>query len=132
MCCNTHAAATIMKSLTEEPGVDTVLVAWEHWNIPFLALALGATFPIAGNESIAGYWPGEDFDRVYALHFSRAGQFLRIETDLFQGLTHLRGRWLGPSSGCGDVAPYHFVNHHSPWDVDHRKWHLTHGGHATE
>jgi hypothetical protein len=125
MCCNTHAAST-MKETLMRPGVDTVLVAWEHWNIPFLALALGATFPTAGNRSIAGFWPGEDFDRVYALHYSRGGRFLRLETDLFQGLTHLKGRWLGPSSGCGAIAPWHYARHHSAWDESHQRWHRAH------
>lgn len=125
VCCNTAAAAAILTKL-REPGIDTVLVAWEHWNIPFLALALGASSLLAVNGSLAGMWPADDYDRVFALHFSPGGAFIRIETELFQGLTQHGGRWLGPSSGCGSVAPSHLAPHHLPWDVDRRRWEHRH------
>ena len=66
--------------------------------------------------TVAQGWPGVDYDRVYELHFTPSGRFVRIETDLYQGFTdHLGGEhkhgWLGPSRGCGAVAPAHFATH---------------------
>ena len=99
VCCNAAAAAAIRTKL-HEPSVATVLVCWEHTNIPVLASALGVP-----RHLLEGGWPDSDYDRVYALRFTSTGQWLHIDTGLSQGFTDRDERWLGPSRGCGAVAP---------------------------
>lgn len=95
-CCNVAAAAAIKSTLMED-GVDSVLAAWEHTNIDYLANALGAnncTYP-GTTDPVPGCnmtWPGFQFDSIYALHFDPdTGDFLSIDTNLLQGFD-----WIGP------------------------------------
>mmetsp|Transcript_21338 Transcript_21338/g.49041 ORF Transcript_21338/g.49041 Transcript_21338/m.49041 type:complete len:287 (-) Transcript_21338:208-1068(-) len=102
-CCNSDAAEKIKAKLED---VDVILVAWEHVNIQWLAKELGApkTAVIDGKCGQEECWPGDDYDRVYALYYDASGRYLRIETDLAQGFTTNGGAWLGPQIGCGAVA----------------------------
>ena len=104
MCCNMGAAAK-MKAKLAEPGVGTILVVWEHANIHNLVHALGVPFAIIPN------WEGSDFDSVWELTFDGAGQrFLQLQPKLAQGFSGVGRTWLGPSSGCGNIAPAGFSN----------------------
>jgi len=96
MCCNVAAAKAIKDVLFSKTcgnkgqeqctnEIRSVLVAWEHANIAFLAQALGgdATFS----------WPGWQFDQVVAIYFdTNTEAFTRMEPDLRQGF-----KWIGPN-----------------------------------
>jgi len=84
LCCNTATAAALKKTL-RSPRVNTVLMCYEHWNIPLLACALGVP-PDKMPTNPEQHWPEGEFDRVYAVHLSRHDlSFLAIETDLREG-----------------------------------------------
>lgn len=116
MCCNLAAAHAMLARLAE-PGVDTLLVAWESVNTVWLARALGV--------QLVSKWDyhQSEFDRIYALTYELADdladdlvasaerlRLVRFET-LQQGFDNLGNgrapsdalRWLGPQSGCGKV-----------------------------
>lgn len=96
-CCNI-AAAEAIKSVLMEDDIDSILCAWEHTNIKYLANALGANncqFPNTTNHPVTGCnmtWPDE-FDKIFALYFNASnGDFLKIDTNLEQGF-----KWIGPT-----------------------------------
>ena len=61
---NKKAAEAIIKSAQTEP---VILVSWEHYNIQFLAEALGVP------KHRVPTWKGTDFDSVYVLELDDAG-----------------------------------------------------------
>jgi len=106
MCCNPAAAKKMIEKLME-PGISTILVAWEHSNIAFLARALGAPEDKVvhckdANGETVDCWPGSNFDMVYALTFNDKGEFQNIDTGFRQGFT--AENFLGPHNYCGAVA----------------------------
>jgi len=112
MCCNPHAAA-VMKAKLAEPGVCTLLVAWESKNIEFLTAALG----VPGGEAWYTDDPTQDnyeYDHIYMLEFDDALNFVEL-VKLKQGFGTEGTRspecpdgcdnWLGPKEGCGAIEP---------------------------
>uniref|UniRef100_A0A7S3SB14 Uncharacterized protein n=1 Tax=Emiliania huxleyi TaxID=2903 RepID=A0A7S3SB14_EMIHU len=101
MCCN-RAAAEAIKLKLLEPGVDTILVAWEHINIQWLALALGAPKgKVLDSECGGECWPGDDYDIIYELRYvpDVTGR-VTVNTHLHQGY-----EWIGNQTGtCGAIA----------------------------
>jgi hypothetical protein len=101
MCCNPAAAKKMLAKLAQ-PGINTILVAWEHSNIVYLAKALGAP------KDAELPWPGDDFDRVYTLTYNAQGAFESINTNQFQGFDyptsgpHQVG-FIGPKTYCGAI-----------------------------
>ena len=113
-CCNAAAARAMLTTLARA-DVHTVLVAWEHHNIPYLAVSLGApTKGVVECEDDAGAsvdcWPSGDYDSIWALTYDGQGEFVSIDTDLFQGFDYPYAgenerSYLGPKSYCGAVDP---------------------------
>lgn len=63
---NEEAAAAIRESLSARPG-STVLVAWEHHNLPKLAEAL---IEASGSKAeVPEEWPADDFTTLYIIVF---------------------------------------------------------------
>ena len=58
---NAKAAKDILSTLAKK---STILVAWEHVNIQYLAKALGV------DEEQIPHWSSEDYDTVYELRYS--------------------------------------------------------------
>ena len=52
-----------MKSRLSEPGVETLLVVWEHWNIEMLTCAFGVPPPLVP----IGWVDGESSARELSL-----------------------------------------------------------------
>jgi len=110
MCCNSGAALAI-KTKLRESGVQTLLVAWEHANLPHLAVALGAPECDPHSDSPCDLaWSGADYDQVWALYFDADGRFVRLDAELRQGFSTPAHPYLGPQRGCGTVAPSGFAN----------------------
>ena len=109
MCCNLAAARAMLTKLAE-PGINTLLVAWESLNSVWLARALGVQPP-----ELVHRWNfhENEFDRIYALTYEWTNERLRLVSfeTLLQGFDSLGNarappnalRWLGPQSGCGKV-----------------------------
>ena len=71
---STAAAAGIRAASRAKP---TILVAWEHHQLPGFAKALGADPALVGNDDS---WPKGDFDTVYVLSYSAdSGAFVGFE-----------------------------------------------------
>lgn len=105
ICCN-RAAADAMLAKLAQPGVSTILVAWESLNTQWLARALG----VGAAEVHRWDYTRSEFDRIYALHYDENLRLLKFEDDLLQGFDQLGSaaprdalRWLGPQAGCGKV-----------------------------
>jgi len=110
MCCNTQAAATIKAKLAE-PGVDTILVAWESMNIVWLTRALG----VPSHQVQPWHYDNRQFDRIYSLQFDTDMNLIEFKDDLSQGFSTVDTPWLGPESGCGAIAPIECMD--STWSV---------------
>lgn len=113
-CCN-RAAADAMKSKLLEDRIDTVLVVWEHFNIGYLSVALGAseselTTCDGTTKALGKCWPSHDYDRVYKFTYTASGDFVRLEQENFQGFDHPdagpnQASYLGHHELCGAVKP---------------------------
>ena len=95
-CCNVAAAAKIKsKLLNKNQNVNAIVVAWEHFNLAYLANALGANN--CDDQTLPGCnmtWPSNEFDYIWALYFdAHTGAYRRIDTTLRQGF-----EWLGPTA----------------------------------
>ena len=99
-CCNVAAAAKIKNTLLIgnhlNQTVNAIVVAWEHFNLAYLAKALGAnncddqTLSPGCNMT----WPSNEFDYIWALYFdAHTGAYLCIDTTLRQGF-----EWIGPTT----------------------------------
>jgi len=65
LCCNAASAAA-MKSRLSEPGVETLLVVWEHWNIEMLTCALGVPPPLVPIGWVDGESSASELSLVWA------------------------------------------------------------------
>jgi hypothetical protein len=116
-CCNGAASKAIQEKLfgtnnnnnkkNNDNAVDTVLVAWEHANVPYLIDVL-----VRGDDDnkdddkndthVFDDWSNKEFDIVVALYFdARSRKFKRIDTTLRQGF-----EWIGPKTASVDDASY--------------------------
>ena len=101
MCCNEAAAGRILEKLAE-PGVRTILVAWESVNIGYLARAFGVP-----EDEATWKFDQDAYDRIYHLEFDEDLHLVRYELDLMQGFgkDSDEDNFLGPLEGCGGVNP---------------------------
>jgi len=103
MCCNAAAAKKMLAKLAE-PGINTILVAWESANTYWLAQALGVP------KDELSQWKSSNYDSVYVLKYDRHAKRLTDFdlTSFYQGFDypepgpHERHH-LGPNSFCGAI-----------------------------
>lgn len=77
---NNAGAALAIKKKLAEPGVNIIVVAWEHQNIikgwfdddPGLAVGLGASADDLPD------WPSTDYDTLFAMYYDEDVNFVRI------------------------------------------------------
>lgn len=135
MCCNGAAAQKILAKLAE-PGIDTILVAWESHNAYHLAQALGAPkddVPLYNDTDTGRALGGDNYDSVYVFTYDASGTTLTGFDPIgyhqgfdypIPGSQHER-HYLGPKSQCGAIEdtkfpfdPYPLRNVISPTDKD--------------
>jgi len=114
MCCNPAAAAKMLGKLAE-PGIDTILVAWESHNIQHLTEALGVP------KGEIPVWNSHNYDSVYVLKYdsriSLTGYDLTHSYQGFDTFDYLEPgdanvqHYLGPQTHCGPIYPSEY-----PWD----------------
>eukprot|EP00316_Scyphosphaera_apsteinii_P005452 CAMPEP_0119326698 /NCGR_PEP_ID=MMETSP1333-20130426/69088_1 /TAXON_ID=418940 /ORGANISM="Scyphosphaera apsteinii, Strain RCC1455" /LENGTH=267 /DNA_ID=CAMNT_0007335079 /DNA_START=67 /DNA_END=870 /DNA_ORIENTATION=- len=109
MCCN-KAAAEVIRAKLVQKGVNTILVSWEHVNIQWLAVALGAPkakvldveCTKASGGKVKECWDGDDYDIIYELRYSAdgLGNPIAVNTHMHQGF-----EWIGGQKGtCGVIG----------------------------
>ena len=88
-CCNPWAASVITKSLGES-GVASILVAWAHAHIFFLAKHLGAP------QDDIPPWDREDYDSILTISFTCSPQAGCSYTSMSVGKQNFH--WYGPDA----------------------------------
>jgi len=108
MCCNEAAAGKMLAKLAE-PGIDTILVAWESHNIQHLTAALGVP------KAAITHWDGHNFDSVYVLKYDTSISLSSYDlTSVYQGFDTLGyppapvQHYLGPNTRCGAIYPTNY------------------------
>ena len=108
MCCNEAAAGKMLAKLAE-PGIDTILVAWESHNIQHLTAALGVP------KAAITHWDGHNFDSVYVLKYDTSISLSSYDlTSVYQGFDTLgyppapEQHYLGPNTRCGAIYPTNY------------------------
>jgi len=100
-CCNEEAGAAILEALMMD-DVNTILVAWEHFNIGYLMAALGVT------DYDAKDWDDKQFDTFLEIVYDDDGNYVTYhqgDQEFEDPISAGEDQFLGPTYYCGAINP---------------------------